>query len=97
MLQGHRLFVYLVVRCLEQALTNRASVHDQLGENALSRLLSAPLSRYNVIKLLALDSYPKLMGLLRPKKRKDMVPLHCCDLVDLNFTGKKNCGSHLGR
>jgi len=55
-----------------KALTNRASVHDQLGENALSRLLSTPLSRYNVVKLLALDSYPKLMSLLSPRKRKDM-------------------------
>ena len=35
-------------------------------------LLSAPLSHYDVVRVLALDSYPKLMDLLRMRKRKDM-------------------------
>lgn len=51
---------------------NRASVHDQKGEAALSKLLTTPLNRYDVVKLLALDTYPKLMDLLFPIKRKEM-------------------------
>ncbi|CAD7699400.1 unnamed protein product, partial [Ostreobium quekettii] len=65
-------YVNGLLEACHKALRDRGTVSDPKGEKTLVDLLSAPLTRYDVVRVLGLDSYPRLMDLLRMRKRKDM-------------------------
>ncbi|GMH38811.1 hypothetical protein BSKO_06709 [Bryopsis sp. KO-2023] len=69
-----------------KALSERPSMSDQKSETSLVNLLSSPLSQYDVIHVLCLDSYPRLMDLLKVRKRKDMAVKIVQAVVDGGFT-----------
>lgn len=65
-------YVDYVLEAAHGALQGRAIESDAKAEKQLVALLGLPLGRHDIITVLGMDAFPRVLGLLRPATRKAM-------------------------